>query len=1676
MCTVPACIMKRGVLCLTLIAVLTGAYAQLPCALITPNILRVETQETIIVDAQLQTTSFDAEIVVQDFPLKTREIVKEKISLNTANGFLGKVDIKIPGIDLFQDTKKKQYVSVLVRSKECSLEKVVLLSFHSGYIFIQTDKPIYNPGTQVKYRLLVTGHSMEPDSRTVEVEFTNPDGIVVKKDQFSSGEHVGIVEKTFTIPEITNEGIWNVSSRFQVAPQEVFNTVFEVKEYVLPSFEVLLDTPQNHYYMDDNDFTVNINANYLHGKPVEGSAIVMFGAIENNEKKSFPQSFTNITLKDGKAEVKLERYTITTRYRDLSFLIGKTLYVTATVSTSAGSDMVTAEKFGIPVVSTAFKVLFTKTSKYFKPSMPYIIKLSLQNPDGSPAPGVEICTLDNACSKTGTDGKTGIAINTKSDIQEMNILVRTKAGGIPEHRQTVGSLTVTAYKPQSGSENYLHTSITATHVKLGDNLQVQFYLKNKLPDVQRSIPHITYMILSRGQVVKMERVQRQPDQNIIATSIAITEKFMPSFRMVSYYVVPGSQKEIVSDSVSVDTENSCIRQLDLSEDPQKISLNPQPGSSVYLKVTGEPGASVGMVALDKGVLVLNKKNRMSQNKVWNEVARSDLGCTPGGGINSAGVFADAGLAVESNLGLTSPTRNELRCEEPSRTRRSPANTARKNEKAQNYQDLNLRKCCEDGMRENNMGYSCQKRREYVLQQGECAEVFLECCKFIFEPQIIRGRPRRPGFPTMFRPGSSVTGSEIAESLDQDVYEPMENIRSRSIFYESFLWKIERLPTRADSKGFASKTITVNLPESITTWEFMAISLSPNSGICVAKPLEMRVRKDFFIDLRLPFSVVRNEQVEIKAVLNSYVDHEVEAVVDMTYNKQMCSAATAEANFRQVVKLEPRGTLVLPFVIVPLEIADIHIEVKASVKDYFYTDGVIKPLKVVPEGIKVLKSIQSVILDPQRSADTPGVQVVTINTFPPTDIVPNTDAQTYVSVKGSLLGETLENSIDGAKLKHLITVPSGCGEQIMMSMTPTVIATRFLDVTNQWERIGVERRAEAIKNIEQGYIQQMTYRKPENSYSAFTNRPASTWLTAYVVKVFAMASRVMNVEKDILCGAMNWLLSEKQLPNGVFKEDAPVIHGEMVGGTGNTDPDASLTAFVLIALVEAKSFCQKEVSDLDTKLDKSITYLEDRLKTLKNPYSICITSYALSLVGKLQDSSQLLKSSTGGTHWADYSSDLYMIEATSYGLLALLNSKQYLLAEPVARWLTEQRFYGGGYGSTQATIIVFQALSEFQIHLPQMNEIDMDVTLSLPGRREALTWKLHPQNALVQRSEKAAMKDKITVTAKGKGQGTLTVMSLYYVPLAEGVTPCKNFDITVALENVPKDVKSPMGVMNSMYINICMKYLGATDATMTLVDLTLLTGFTPDMDDLSALTNRVDKYISKYEMDTERSERGSLIIYLDKVSRSEMECLKFKIHQNFKVGIIQPATVAVYEYYAIGNTCTKFYHPTQEGGELKKICREAECHCISERCNLKNAYKGTLDSASRAAEACLPGVDYVFEAKVNKIEKKGAYDVYFMTITQVVKLGTDEIGPGEQRQFYSHGSCRDSVKVQETRSYLIWGRKEDIWEMKKEKSYVINGGTWFEIIPTKRECATNKQSACEEIYNFIEHMTLLGCSQ
>lgn len=51
-------------------------------------------------------------------------------------------------------------------------------------------------------------------------------------------------------------------------------------------------------------------------------------------------------------------------------------------------------------------------------------------------------------------------------------------------------------------------------------------------------------------------------------------------------------------------------------------------------------------------------------------------------------------------------------------------------------------------------------------------------------------------------------------------------------------------------------------------------LSPFEGICIDDTFKIIVQKDFFIDLKLPYSAVRGEQIEIKAILHNYLLEEI----------------------------------------------------------------------------------------------------------------------------------------------------------------------------------------------------------------------------------------------------------------------------------------------------------------------------------------------------------------------------------------------------------------------------------------------------------------------------------------------------------------------------------------------------------------------------------------------------------------------------------------------------------------------------------------------------------------------------------------------------------------------------------------------------------------------------------
>uniref|UniRef100_A0A8C9T2I9 Complement C3 n=1 Tax=Scleropages formosus TaxID=113540 RepID=A0A8C9T2I9_SCLFO len=1511
-----------------------------------PNALRVGSKENVFVEAQEYTGApVEVTITAKEFPAKLREFLNHKVTLNSDNSYQALQEIMLKEDFFDKDSNKKQFVYLEAKFPQHTLQKVVLLSFQSGFIFVQTDKTIYTPTSKVAFLC-----GLFP--------FSTPDGIIVFRDQVFPNK--GVQSGVYELPEVVSVGTWKVVAKFQKTPQRNFTYEFEVKEYVLPTFEIKLIPRQSFFYVDDRELTVDITAKYLYGKDVTGKAFVVFGVMTQEGKKSFPGSLQRVDIIEGKGTATLKREHIVQISPDINQLLGLPIYVTVNVLTRTGTEMVEGEKTGILIVTSPYTIHFKKTPKFFKPGMPFDIAVYVTNPDDSPAAGIRLkATPGPVHGVTKANGMARLTVNTGGQVADLRITIQTEMPALSPNRQAQQTMVAKPYQTYKNTKNYLHIGIQATELEIGDNLQVNLNLANDNPGVQNEITQFTYLVVNKGQIVLAKRQERKQGQSLVTLTLPVTKDMVPSFRFVAYYHLGADQ--VVSDAVWVDVKDTCMGKVIFTLTFIKINLADSRSCSADIRCT---------VSL--------------HIQIWDIVEKHDVGCTAGSGQNSMEVFYDAGLMFLSNGNVETRSRSESQYSVPL-----------------------MKECCMDGMRDNLMDLSCERRSQYIIDGADCVKAFLHCCSEV----------------TKKREEAAKETDVFSRSSDDDNY-----ISDRDI----------------ELCDIRTHTPFVQLKDTITTWEVTAIGLSGTHGICMADPFEMTVMKNFFIDLKLPYSAVRNEQLEIKAVLYNYVEDNLKVRVDLMETESVCSAASKKRRYREEVEVPPMSSVSVPFVIIPMATGEHSIEVKAAVYDSVLTDGVKKNLRVVVSVFLLL-----CIFTFQY-----GKQFETIKGVEPKNRVPGSPAETYISVTGEQLSQTIQAAISGSPLGNLITQPSGCGEQNMIGLTGPVIATHYLDNTGQWEKAGVEKRETAIKYIRQGYTQELTYRKTDGSYSVWKHTPSSTWLTAYVTKVFSMAYKLISIEEDVICSAAKWLILNAQQPDGIFKEDAPVYHAEMVGNVRGKDADASLTAFVLIALQEAQPICGVERS-LPDGIKKAREFLSRRINSLTNSYAVAITSYALANEGQ-HKLDILLRFSfcflADKSHWPVTGSHLFTLEATGYALLALVKAKEFDKAGKVVVWLTQQRFYGGGYGSTQATIIVFQAVAQYQMDVDSVKDIDLLVDISVAGRSRPIAYTFNKNNAFLTRSLKVNI--------------FLQVMTLYNAIPTEEKQDCKNFELAVNQ------------FMWCLLSHVCFltRFLSTErDATMSILDITLLTGFVADEEDLRALTRGRDRYVQRFEMDKQLSEKGSLILYMDKVSRNLPDRVVFRMHKMQKIGLIQPAAVTVYEYYAMENRCTKFYHPEKKDGALNRICHDDVCRCAEENCSMqkKLGKEGDLD---RFTEACTAEVDYVYKVQVVHADLSPTLDRFTIKIVEVIKEGTDTGVQGKERMFISHPYCREAINLLEKKTYLLMGKSAHlIKEEGKSMMYMVGGGTWIEYWPTPEECQMEKyRQTCLEITDFTGDLLTFGC--
>uniref|UniRef100_A0A673U5V9 Complement C3 n=1 Tax=Suricata suricatta TaxID=37032 RepID=A0A673U5V9_SURSU len=1599
--------------------------------LVTPRVLRVGSPVNIHVQAhsdsrQPLTGTLEVNLTVWDFPMKKTTVAKSQLILSPENHFMNQASVMIPESLVYPPQAGQQYVIIRASwapiSDSSFMEKIVLVAPHAGYIFIQTDKTIYTPDHLVQYRVFAVNHKMDPVTRTFTLDIKNPEGTTVISQDLLAKE--GFLASSFNLPEIVSLGTWSIEASYQSATKQKFQAAFDVREYVLPSFEVQLMPNKTFFYLNNEALGVDIQARYIFNKPVDGHALAIFGVKLDSRRLPIQSSLQRVEISEGRGHVSLQKDTLMSTFQGPEEdFIGASIFVNVTVF-SSGGEMVQAETSGVKIIRSPYNIKFTRTPQYFKPGMPFQFRVFVSNPDGSPASRV-LVRRENYKVCTSASGVASLTINTDANMTQLPILVETDEPLKPEE-QASARMTAWPYVTQDGSGNFLHIEVKTLGTEVGSNLQLSLNTRHQNPETKNRITHFTILVLSKGQIVYAKHQLKSHGSVYTSALIDVTSEMLPSFRILAFYLLPrakGQDPELVADSIWIDVNDRCMGTLKVGLKNEGLFQPLEPNNQVELKVTGDAEATVGLVAVDKAVYVLNSKHKLTQKKVWDVVEEHDIGCTAGSGKDRLAVFKDAGLDLKMSTGMDTLASSDWHCPQSptaSRHRRSLKRMETKRNAVNKFKTELEQKCCEAGLRESPVGLACEERARHVRHGPACVAAFLSCCH-LSETLTREAREEQ-----------LLLGTSDEDEDFGDIF--LEDQPVRTLFPESWLWKKFTLP-KSKPGSLAYHSTRVTLPDSITTWQFVAVSLKAGQGFCVSDPFELTVMKSFFVDLKLPSSVVRNEQIQIQAVLYNFRNHQVKVRVEFPHKEALCSLSKPEAPSRQVVTVPPTSSKMVPFVLLPLETGKVDVEVR--VVGYGVQDHVKRTL-MVKAGGQIQQISHSILLNPQGQTQT---EVVPRQDF--LDKVPDTEAEVFVSVQGDILGETILGALTPRETRRLLRVPTGCPEQTLSSLAPVVILTRFLDATGQWGKVGVELRDQVMENIISGYTRMLTHRSADGTYHTSKGSPGSTWLTSYVFRVFALAySTMMTNVLDLhsLCATASWIITQRQAEDGHFLEKGPVIMTSMQGGYRGSEADVSLTALVLIALNEGKELCTQKIQDLTASMRRARSFLEKRLPNLQTTFAVAIVSYALALTESPRANDRLDSfASHNKTHWPvdhlDVNS-LYTIEATAYALMQKLELGRYQETHAIAQWLLEKRELGGGF------------IGEGPVPFEDVQ--DLHVQIRVPKRALNLEWIIDQNNAYQQRSAK--------------------ILTMYYrfPEFWEGT--CNLYHLNATLHRALEDNKKGE---ETFQLRMETRFQGNREATMSIVEVSLLTGFYPNQNDLKQLTSDVEMYAFQYETKTSSSD-STVVLYLEKLSHQENTVLGFRVHRMLQAEFLQAAQVTVYDYYEPSRRCSSFYNLPTELSSMRKICHKNVCRCAEERCPSLRKDGALLRQEELQAAACEGGVDFVYKVRLESVQASASnpYIYYHMKLQAIIKSGTDAALALSMKKFVSHATCHDSLGLQEQETYLIMGHTSDLWRVKSHYIYVLGKETFLMNWPAEGD--VGKKELLGQLEGFSEYISTHGC--
>ncbi|XP_034403872.1 alpha-2-macroglobulin isoform X2 [Cyclopterus lumpus] len=1332
-------------------------------------------------------------------------------------------------------------VNVTIRGANASVsKKTKILVVPPAFIHvIQTDKPVYKPGQTVKFRIVSMDTNFIPVDRVYKlVELQDPDSnrIAQWSDKSVAG---GILDLSHPVIPEAAQGSYTITATTDQGEQAARS--FDIKEYVLPKFEVKVHLPSVITILD-KEATLKICGKYTYGKPVVGSAKVEFC-----RRTSRYRWYSSLQGKDAcrTYEMTTDKSGCATQTVNLdAFSLNKTMYKD---TFEVAAEL---EEYGTGVIlkgaaQTGFSVsvrtvTFEDVPAAYKPGIPLEGKVKLIGADNEAVANEAVYLFyDRTLNTTVITDAGGMAsFSLDTALWKDTVIIKASSRKTEEPRRYLGNERRPEYKSAdiqvapiySKSNSFLKLMQVRGKLACDEDATVRarYIIQGEELKKEQEAVDVFYLVMSRGGIVQHGRVPvavkaGTVNQGQFSVSLPRVSDLAPVAQLVVYTVMPSGA--VVADSQDFPVQLCLNNKVVL----RFSSLQELPAERTTLRLQAQPGSLCSVRAVDQSVLLLQPDGELSVDQVYSRLPLQKL----------SGYSPDV-------------------------------------------EDYEPYPCLDFGLQEQLLDYFMKPE-----PKNDVYTVFKSIGIKLLTNSDVKG-PRKCyemfGYyydDVVDSPVSMAHMNPMSGGLPRLKEEKKETVRT--FFPETWIWDL--VPVGASGSVDVEKT----LPDTVTKWAAGAFCVS-SLGFGVAPSIGLTAFQPFFISLTLPYSVIRGEAFTLKATVFNYLSKCILVNVTLAESDRYDFRACAGCRYSVCVCGEDRRTF--SWILTPTTLGQVDLKVSAealrtdtlcgnevaSVPDVGRIDTVVRTLLVQAEGTPQMVS-HNALLCPTDGPVEKNISLVLPETFVAGS------ARASVSVLGDLMGRAMKN------LDRLLAMPYGCGEQNMLLFAPNVFILDYLKSTAQLTQ---DIRDRATRFLQSGYQRELTYKHDDGSYSAFgkDDESGNTWLTSFVMKSFGGARSYIFVDEGHMTAASSWL-SRLQRPDGCIQSVGKLFHNGMKGGVSD---DVTLTAYISAALLELHGNATDLVVQKGLNCLREAVHL-DHLDHLDHLYSTALLAYTFALAGDAEMKSKLVthlhhKSDArgGSRHWSRAGAsgkalDSLAVEMTSYVLLALLSGPPTPgfgldYSSGIVRWLAQNQNPYGGFSSTQDTVVALQALAKYGAATYRA-EGATAVTVTAPGGLNK-EFSVDQSNRLLYQEEPLnQVPGEYAVRAEGQSC-VLAQISMHF-----NVPPPPDFSSF----NISTDVIAKCNVSRPQVILLVMvRYQGRREETnMVIINIKLLSGYI--LDPISLQLLKLDRTVKRVDV-----EEGFVNIYMEELKKDVGRVHLLTLEEDVPVRNLKPAVVKVYDYY------------------------------------------------------------------------------------------------------------------------------------------------------------------------------------